>query len=221
MKFQELLSLVGDEPLFSTDVLLAGAGASPAAVRLQLSRWVRQRKLILLRRGLYALAPPYQRVQPHPFLIANYLQRPSYVSLQSALAHYGLIPEFTPVVTSVTTGRPRRWQTGLGQFEFRHIKKPFWFGFQLTDLGQNQSAFLATPEKALLDLIHLQPGGDSTAYLQELRLQHLHTLDWERLHAYVERMNAPKLHRALQHLHQLHHTEEENYEPLRSPISNL
>ena len=213
MKFRELLSLVGQEPLFTTDILLAG-GVSPDAVRLQLSRWVRQGKLIQLRRGLYALAPPYQRVQPHPFLIANHLQRPSYVSLQSALAHYGLIPEFTPVTTSVITGRPRRRQTPLGRFEFRHVKKPFWFGFELTSLGQSQSAFVATPEKALLDLIHLQPGGDALAYLQELRLQHLDSLDWERLASYVERMDSPKLHRALGHLHQLRQTEQELYEPL-------
>ncbi len=213
MKFRDLLLLVGNEPLFTTDVLLVG-DVSPDAVRLQLSRWVRGDKLIQLRRGLYALAPPYQRVQPHPFLIANYLLRPSYVSLQSALAYYGLIPEFTPVTTSVTTGRPRRWQTRLGRFEFRHIKKAFWFGFELTRLGQGQSAFVATPEKALLDLIHLHPGGDSLVYLQELRLQNLDTLDWERLAAYVQRMASPKLHRALHNLEHLRQAEQEMYEPL-------
>jgi len=213
MKFQELLLLIGNEPLFTTDVLLAG-DVSPDAVRLQLSRWVRGGKLIQLRRGLYALAPPYQRTPPHPFLIANYLLRPSYVSLQSALAHYGLIPEFTPVTTSVTTGRPQRWQTRLGRFEFRHVKNAFWFGFELTPLGQEQSAFVATPEKALLDLIHLHPGGDTLAYLQELRLQNLDTLDWERLAAYVQRMASPKLHRALRNLERLGQTEQELYEPL-------
>lgn len=213
MKFHDLLSLIGDEPLFTTDVLLSG-DTSPDAIRLQLSRWVRGGKLIQLRRGLYALAPPYQRVQPHPFLIANHLMRPSYVSLQSALAHYGLIPEFTPVTTSVTTGRPRPWQTPLGRFEFRHVKKTFWFGFELTRLGQEQSAFVATPEKALLDLIHLQPGGDALAYLRELRLQHLDTLDWERLASFVQRMGSPKLHRAKRNLDLLRQTEQEMYELL-------
>lgn len=213
MKFRDLLLLIGDEPVFTTDALLAG-GVSPAVVRLQLSRWARQGKVIPLRRGLYALASPYRRVQPHPFLVANYLQRPSYVSLQSALAHYGLIPEFTPVVTSITTGRPRRRQTPLGQFDFRHIKKSFWFGFRWTPLNQAQAAFVATPEKALLDLIYLQPGGDSPDYLRELRLQHLGTLRWERLVAYVERMATPKLWRALRHLQHLYRIEEEMYEPL-------
>jgi hypothetical protein len=47
----------------------------------------------------------------------------------------------------------------------------------LTDLGGGQKAFVATPEKALLDLVHLQPGGDAPDYLRELRLQNLDRLD--------------------------------------------
>jgi len=140
--------------------------------------------------------------------------QPSYVSLESALAHHGLIPEFTPVTTSVTTRRPGRWQTPLGRFEFRHIKPAFWFGFQLTPLADDQAAFVATPEKALLDLVHLQPGGDRLAYLQELRLQHLDALDWERLQFFAERTGAPKLHRAYQNLLILRQAEQEMYELL-------
>lgn len=51
-----------------------------------------------------APAPPFARNRPHPFLIANRMVRGSYISLQSALAHYGLIPEGTPVVTLIESG---------------------------------------------------------------------------------------------------------------------
>lgn len=51
---------------------------------------------VQLRRKLYALATPWRRVHPHPFLIANELHHPSYVSLQSALAYHGMIPEAVP-----------------------------------------------------------------------------------------------------------------------------
>jgi predicted transcriptional regulator of viral defense system len=105
MEFRELLTTVGDEPLFGTGLLLAG-DVDPNDVRRQLSRWTAAGKLYQLRRGLYALAPPYQKTSPHPFLIANRLVRASYVSLQAALAHYSLIPEHVPVVTSVTPARP-------------------------------------------------------------------------------------------------------------------
>ncbi len=121
MKFERLLETVGDEPVFEPGLLLAG-DVDPADVRRQLSRWVEAGRLYQLRRGLYALAPPYQKVKPHPFLVANRLVRGSYVSLQSALAHCGLIPEYVPVTTSVTTSRPARWDTPLGIYDFRHIQ---------------------------------------------------------------------------------------------------
>ena len=53
--------------------------------------------------------------------IANHMVPVSYVSLQSAPAYFGSIPEYVPVTTSVTTGRPGRWGTPLGVFDFRHI----------------------------------------------------------------------------------------------------
>ena len=90
MKFGDLLDIVGAEPVFETGLLLVG-NVDPADVRRQLSRWTQTGKLYQLRRGLYALAPPFQKVKPHPFVIANRLVRSSYVSCQSALAYYHLI----------------------------------------------------------------------------------------------------------------------------------
>ena len=195
MEFERLLEIVGDEPIFETTLLLAG-DVDPANTRRQLSRWTEAGRLYQLRRGIYALAPPFQKVKPHPFLVANRMVRASYVSLQAALAYYGLIPEYVPVVTSVTTARPGRWETPLGVYEFCHVKTDLLFGYQLANLDGGQKAFLATPEKALLDLIYLQPGGDSPAYLQELRLQNLDRLDAEELRHQAERTGSPKLRRA-------------------------
>ena len=119
MRFASLLGIVEDEPVFETGFLLAG-DVDPADLRRQLSRWVTGGRLLQLRRGLYALAPPYRKAKPHPFLVANRLVRGSYVSLQSALAHHGLVPEHVPVTTSVTTGRPQRRENPLGSFEYHH-----------------------------------------------------------------------------------------------------
>ena len=171
MEFDKLLQLIGDDPVFESSLFLAG-NINPKIVRLQLTRWVNNKRIYQLRRGLYSIAPPYQKMKPHPFLVANRLQHSSYVSLQSALAFYGLIPETVNSTVSITTGRPERLKTPLGIFEFRHIKSNFLFGYQMTDLG-DQEALVATPEKALLDLVYLQPGGESPKYLQELRLQNL------------------------------------------------
>jgi hypothetical protein len=194
MEFRRLVEIVGAEPVFETGLLLAG-DADPADVHRQLSRWTQAGRLYQLRRGLYALAPPFQKVKPHPFLIANRMVCPSYVSCQSALAYYNLIPEYVPVVTSVTSARPGRWDTPLGAYEFRHIKTDLLRGYRLTELGGGQRAFVATPEKAVLDLIYLQPGDDLPDYLRELRLQNLGCLDLDELQHQADLMGSPKLRR--------------------------
>jgi len=193
MDFQRLLTLVGDEPIFETGLLLAGE-ADPAMARVQLARWVRSGRVVALRRGLYTLAAPYRRAAPHPFVVANRLAAGSYVSLQAALAHYGLIPEYAAVTTSVGTGRPMQWSTPLGDYTLRHIAPDLLWGYARLELGAGQWAYVAQPEKALLDLAHLTPESDSREYLAELRLD-WERLDLTRLDQYAERAARPKLKR--------------------------
>jgi predicted transcriptional regulator of viral defense system len=195
MKFDSLLNLVRNEAVFSSGFLQAGR-PDKADISRQLSRWTAEGKLIQLRRGLYMLAGDHARRAPHRFTIANRIQQSSYVSLQSALAFHSLIPEHVPVVTSVTTGRPRFMETGAGRYQFRHLHPELFFGYQASDLGDGTSAFLAFPEKALLDLIHLTPGSDDRKYLSELRLQNLETLDMDRLSEFVLRSRRKKWLRA-------------------------
>ncbi len=217
MEIERLLELVGDEPVFETALLLAGK-VNPDIVRLQLTRWTNSGRVYQLRRGLYAIAPPYQKVKPHPFLIANRLQRASYVSGQSALAFYGLIPDTVHATLSVTTGRPERLETPLGVFEFRHIKTELLRGYRMMDLQglkqPGQQALVATPEKALLDLVYLQPGGDAPEYLRELRLQNLERLDLDELRRQAETFGTPKLRRAVATITNLAHTDIQEYETL-------
>ena len=212
MDFDALLKLVGNDPVFESSMLLAG-NINPKIVRLQLSRWVNSRRIFQLRRGLYAIAPPYQKVKPHPFLVANHLQPASYVSMQSVLSFYGLIPETVNITISVTASRPERLVTPLGIFEFRHIKPILFFGYQMTNLG-DQNALLAKPEKALLDLIYLQSGGESMDYLQELRLQNLERLDLDLLRKQSEFFDSTKMRTTVKRISRLIFSEKSEYEDL-------
>ncbi len=195
MRFDALLALVADEPVFASALLLAG-DVSAAQVRLQLSRWVKAGRLLRLRRGLYALAPTWRKVEPHPFLVANRLQRGSYVSLQSALAFYGVIPEHVPVVTSVGQGRPETLHNPLGGFQFNHLTGTLFLGYSRMEVAARQFAFVASPEKALLDLVYLTPGADSQDYLRELRLQSSEAMDVSTLDELARRSGKAKLVRA-------------------------
>jgi len=67
----------------------------------------------------------------------------------------------------------------------------------LVDLGEKQRAFIASPEKALLDLVYLEPGGDTPDYLVELRLGNLNLLDWQLLECLAQQIEKPKLLRAI------------------------
>ena len=196
MEFDELLRIVGEEPVFETALLLAG-DVDPNHIRRQLSRWVRAGRLYQLRRGVYALAPPYQKRRPHPFVVANLMARASYVSGQSALAFYELIPEYAPTVISMTTTRPARWTTPLGNFAYRHIRSNLFSGYQRLLLSATEFAFVAKPEKALLDLVYLTPQGDSLEYFTELRLQNLQLLEITELLRQAELFGRPKIHRAV------------------------
>ena len=212
MRFDDLLAAVEDEPVFATGMLLVG-DVDPLDVRKQLSRWVAAGKIIQLRRGLYALAVPYRKATAHPFLIANRMQRGSYVSLQSALGYYDMIPEAVPTVTSVTTGRPAVYQTPLGTFLFRHIQMGWFRSYTRLDLGNQQTAFIANPEKALLDLIYLTPGGATREYLEELRLQSLDQLSLDKLSQLAQELGGPKLAQAVKIVAELIDAEKE-YQPL-------
>jgi predicted transcriptional regulator of viral defense system len=213
MRFEELLTAVGYEPVFETGFLLVG-DVEPSDVRRQISRWTKAGKILQLRRGLYTLAPPYRKIYPHPFLVANRLVRGSYVSLQSALSYYGLIPEGVPVTTSVTTARPVRWTTPLGSQYFQRVQPEFFQGYRRIEVAKDQEALVATSEKALLDLIYLEPDADQPAYLGELRLQHLDRIDTDSLLIQAESFGQPRLRRAAEWIVRQAEIEAEEYEPL-------
>jgi predicted transcriptional regulator of viral defense system len=199
MEFERLVEIVKDEPAFEIGLLLAG-DVHPHHIRRQLTRWTNAGRLYQLRRGLYALAPPSRKVKPHPFAIANRLVQGAYVSCQSALAHYGLIPDYVPTIVSVCSSRPRRRDTPLGSLLFRHVRRKYLSGYRLLDMGDGQQPLVARPEKALLDLIHLTAEGDSESYIRSLRLQNLENLDMQSLKDLTQALAKPKLIRAARQL---------------------
>lgn len=194
MKFEDLVKKAADLPCFSAGFLMAGR--KHKQVNLQLARWIKDGRVIRIHKGLYVLTEPYRKYRIELYAIANALKSPSYVSLQSALAWPGLIPEYVPAVVSVTTGRPQTIQTPLGRFEFRHIKKAMFWGYDQTEAAPENKVFVARPEKALLDLIYLTPGSDKPAYLKELRLQNTERLNPKVLDEFAAKTKSPKLMRA-------------------------
>ena len=89
-------------------------------------------------------------------------------------------------------------QNALGLFQFNHLNSRLSFGYTRIEVAARQFAFVARPEKALLDLVYLTAGGDSTGHLASLRLQNPEAISPDMLLDLARRAGKPKLLRAAQ-----------------------
>lgn len=133
----------------------------------------RDKLVIRLKRGLYVCSPGVTGSALSTELIANHLYTPSYISMSSALRYYGLIPERVYVMQSMTLKHSRDFDTPVGRYEYTHISKKS-FSVGLTSIKEQGYAFvIATPEKALCDLVANSPGvnlrypKEAALYLEE------------------------------------------------------
>ncbi|MBN9383427.1 MAG: hypothetical protein J0H74_21905 [Chitinophagaceae bacterium] len=107
-----------------------------------------------IRRGLYIAGPAIRASRPEPFLLANHILGPSYISLESSLSYHGLIPEKVYTITSVTTKATREYTTPLGRFSYTRLPLPYYsYGIQSIEIMPQQRVLIASAEKALFDKI--------------------------------------------------------------------
>lgn len=110
--------------------------------------------LTILKNGLYIPMGKRGVYVTEPFLVANHLWGPSYVSLESALSHWGFIPERVYEISSMTTKTSKKYETAIGRFTYRHLVKPYYsLGIKQVTLKEKQVALIASPEKAICDKI--------------------------------------------------------------------
>ncbi len=210
MKYDDLIQQFGSRPFFETEEVILWFDEPAPQVQARLSRWVRQGKLVQLRRGKYLLPKRYRTSDPAEIYLANYLYRPSYVSLHSALQYYQCIPEQVQGWHSVTPRQTNRWNTPVGSFRYVSIKQVWFFGYETVSLGpgEQHQGIIATLEKAFIDLFYFQRGEWTSDRLREMRFQNLGQVDWNRLQAFSSRMPQPKIRRAVDRLSELFRTGE-------------
>jgi predicted transcriptional regulator of viral defense system len=127
--------------------------------RDKVSSLKKSKQLIRLKKGLYIVSPDITNQSASKELIANHLYGPSYISLETALSFYGIIPERVYSTLSVTSRRKKRYNTPLGMFEYRTVPVKYLSIGISQKIVQNSYAYLmATPEKAICDLIVTKSG---------------------------------------------------------------
>lgn len=167
--------------------------------RNNLTRWCRKGLLVKLRNEYYAF-PEYRQVPGFSRYVANRIYSPSYISLHSALSFYGIIPEEVVQLTSVTTLKTARFENDFGSFHYQNVKASLYFGYDIKMLSYGRGVLMATPEKALLDLLYLNPYYTTEQDMEELRLDEdylANELDAGRLAEYATRIGSRTLDKRL------------------------
>ena len=153
------LSQAGNIP-FTTSVL-ASFYPKTRQINDKVRRLEQEGRIIRLKRGLYVRSADDGAVII-PFLIANHLYGPSYVSMHTALRHYGLIPERVYLTQSMTIKHSRSFDTPIGRFSYYSCPTNYFpIGIQ-QESQEGVNYLVATPEKALCDLIIKSPGMNAT-----------------------------------------------------------
>lgn len=155
MKYLDIKnSLIKLKPIFSVkDLELAGFKVFP----YQLSKWAREGYIKRLGAGLYL----FSEADVASEFIANRLREPSYISLEYALYYYSLTVDISFHITSVTTQGTKNIIVGDKTFFYHRVKPTVFDGFVVKEIESHtnvgQRFYIATPEKALVDLFYLKP----------------------------------------------------------------
>jgi predicted transcriptional regulator of viral defense system len=196
MSYLEFRNKMFDLGCFSSHQVYAW---QPGFDRNNFVRWTRKGLLVRLRQGYYTF-PEYKSKPDFALYFANRIYRPSYVSLHSALAFYGMIPEAVVQVTSVTSLKTAEFANDFGTFSYKSVREELMFGYNLKPIADGRTVLLASPEKALLDLLYLYPFYNTEDELEELRLDEdfMHDdLDRKLLESFVQKFKNNALQKRL------------------------
>ena len=193
MKYNELTAAIKG-PVFSrNDLALSGYNV----LDYQLSLWVKKGYLLRLKNGIYAFSREQEKIAGDG--IAFLLYQPSYLSLESALAWYGFIPEIVYTYTSITSRITRTFENEYGRFIYRHMKSELFWGYigMKTDQGYSLPYLLSEPEKALLDYFYLNlariNSDDDFVNIRLNEEQMEKTLDKEKFLKYLKAFGVKKM----------------------------
>lgn len=170
----------------------------PGYERENLLNWQKKGILVRIRNGWYRLSGEDKALE-QAYYIANKIYAPSYISLESALAHYAWIPEGVFTFTSVSTLKTNLFDTPLGRFRYSNVKPSLFFGYKIL-MSDGRGIKMAEPEKALLDFLYFHPNARQTIDFESYRFnlsQMRADLDIQKLAAYATLFDMPALSKRL------------------------
>jgi predicted transcriptional regulator of viral defense system len=194
MNFVSFKNSLRDFPVFSIADIRATHGNFD---RRRLSEWQKKGYIQKIIKGYY-LFSEVEIDENTLSIIANKIYKPSYISFETAMSHYQLIPESVYMITSASTRRTYLFETPLSRFSYRTIKPALLFGYDILP-GGIKMAFM---EKAILDYFYINPSIRTDDDFSSLRInkeEMLSRLKKKRLTDYVHRFNQQRLSNTLKH----------------------
>ncbi len=166
----------------------------------RLVEWQNKGYIKRIKRGYYCFAETTEN-ESFLYYTANRIYAPSYISLETALYYYGLIPEAVFRVTSVSTRNTASYETPVGVFEYKNIKTLLFFGYSLIGMD-GFTIKMAEPEKLILDYFYYKkissPEDLRELRLNETRMNELINID--KLRRYQKVFQSQALNKRVQHL---------------------
>ena len=150
-----------DKSFFTLSDLTKIFDIKEESLKVTLSRWVKNGKILRIRKNAYQLPDKIYDFRK----IAWQLYPPCYLSFESALNEYGILNQIPYIITFATTNKSKKMTLEQEEVEFCQIKKNLFFGYKM----QN-GLFTALPEKALADQIYFVSRGLANLNFKELDL---------------------------------------------------
>lgn len=135
--------------IFSPQDLLKIFNVSFRSISAFINYYQKKGEILKLRNNFYCL----KINKPHEFVIANFIYKPSYISLETALSYYSIIPETIYSITSITPRKTNIFTTLEKSFYYHKVKKNFFTGYVLKKIN-SETFYIANPEKALADFLY-------------------------------------------------------------------
>lgn len=140
------------------------------SARVLCARYVKKEIFLRLKRDLYIFKEIFIHLKREDFFhLSGRIQSHTYLSFTTALSYYKILPGLPHLTEAVSFTRSLEKQVGHHAWKYHKFPKKLFF-----DYHKEKDFIIASPEKALLDLLYLYSLGRYYVDLKRINLEPIH-----------------------------------------------
>lgn len=148
-----------------------------------IKRFIQESYLLPIKKDFYLIQNLNRKLALNLFEIAPLIYGPSCISFESALSHFGWIPEAVRTTTCACVKRKKEFETPVGVFSYERIPIEIFSVGITQQIYESTTLFIASPIKAIADMIYARKRTWSTIdhLCEDLRIEfeNIETIDKE------------------------------------------